>query len=389
LRRINAVLLPRWGSSSRFPVLAAALLLVSAPGCTRQEGSAGAAPAPAAGAPAPETEVEVRIEPVRRGTIVQRIDAPGTLEARRESRIGAEVTGRIDSVFVDEGDRVAEGAPLFQIDREPFEMALRQAQAALDHARAERRQVESDLARARELEKKQVVAAQQIEKLETGLAVAKSAEEEASQAVALAQHKLGRTLVRAPYAASVVARLVDEGTTALSMPQTIVVVLQESDELEARATIPESRLSFVQVGDPALIHIEGVPAPIQTEIYAVGDAIDPATRTYTVKMRVPNPEHALKAGLFATIEILPRSKRDALVVPRDAIRSEDGVTRVFTVREGRATPVPVTVGVVTEGEAEILEGLRVDMPVIVGDAARQLAPGMRVREAKRGGGDGA
>ncbi|RIK96095.1 MAG: hypothetical protein DCC71_22685 [Proteobacteria bacterium] len=372
---------PRSGGAAA--VCLTALLLGGA--CSRSEPVAGSAPGAsgtsAPGAPAEEVAIAVKVEPVRRGAIVQRIDAPGTLEARRESHIGVEVQGRIDKVFVDEGDRVAEGAPLFQIDREPYEMGLRQAQAALDHARAERAQMQADLARARELQKQNIVPAQQIEKLETGVAVARSAEAQANEAVALARHKLERTQVRAPYAASVVARLVDEGTTALVQPQTIVLVLQESDELTARATIPESRLAFVRVGDPALIRIEGIPAPIQTEVSAVGDAIDPATRTYTVKMRVPNADHALKAGVFAQVEIIPSSKRDALVVPRDAIRSEDGRTRVFTVRDGRAAPIAVTVGVVTESEAEILDGLRVDMPVIVGDAAQQLAAGMRVRVA--------
>jgi RND family efflux transporter MFP subunit len=258
-------------------------------------------------------------------------------------------------------------------------MGLRQAQAALDHARAERRQFETDLTRALELQKKNVVAAQQIEKLETAVAVARSGEEQAVQALALAQHKLDRTLVAAPYAASVVARLADEGTTALVQPQTIVVVLQESGELEARATIPESRLSLVRVGDPALIHIEGIAAPIQTEIQSVSDAIDPATRTYTVRMRVANEGHALKAGVFALIEILPQSKRDALVIPRSAVRSEDGRSRVFVVRDGVAEPMPVTLGVITETEVEVLDGLRVDMPVILAGADGQIGPGMRVR----------
>jgi membrane fusion protein (multidrug efflux system) len=359
--------------------LLAGLGLSAASGCSRRE----ALPSSVAKAepPAEEADLEVQVVPVRRGAIVQRIEAPGTLAAKRESHIGTEVQGRIEHVFVEEGDRVAAGAPLFQIDAEPYQMAVRQAEAALAHARAERRQSEGDLTRARALAKQDIVPPQQLEKLETGVAVARAAEEEAVQAVALARHKLDRTLVRAPYAGSVVARLADEGTTALVQPQTIVVVLQESDTLEARATIAESRLSFVQVGDPALIHVEGLPAPIQTTVTAVGDAIDPATRTYTVRMDVSNADHQLKAGVFAQIEILPRSKRDALVVPRDAIRSEDGRTRVFVVRDGRATPIPVTVGVVTEHEAEILDGLRVDMPVIAGDAAQKLAPGMRVHAA--------
>lgn len=368
--------IPTWCVAS---ILALLAIGVASTSCSRSETPA---PPPTVEAPA-DAAVEVHTVPVRRGAIVQRIDAPGSLEAQRESQIGVEVQGRIERIFVDEGDRVEAGAPLFQIDREPYEMGLRQAQAALDHTRAEKRQLEADLARARELQKQNIVAAQQLEKLETGVAVARSGEEQAVQALALAQHKLDRTLVAAPYAASVVARLADEGTTALVQPQTIVLVLQESGDLEARATIAESRLSLVRVGDPALIHIEGIAAPIQTEVHAVSDAIDPATRTYTVRMRVANADHALKAGVFALIEILPQSKRDVLVIPRAAVRSEDGRSRVFIVRDGVATPVPVTLGAITEDQVEVLDGLRVDTPVIVEGATGPLAPGMRVRMAPR------
>jgi hypothetical protein len=100
-------------------------------------------------------------------------------------------------------------------------------------------------------------------------------------------------------------------------------------------------------------------------------------------MRVANEDHALKAGVFALIEILPQSKRDVLMIPRSAIRSEDGRSRVFIVRDGVATPVGVTLGVITEDQVEILDGLRVDTPVIVDGATGQLAPGMRVRVAAR------
>ena len=385
LERISAAIEGTRGIRSRSaaqciaPFLVMLALGAAISGCSRTE--TPAAPGASAAA-APEAEIEVHTVPVRRGAIVQRIEAPGALEAKRESKIGAEVQGRIDRVFVDEGDRVEAGAPLFQIDREPYEMGLRQAQAALEHTRAEKRQVEADLARARELQKQNIVPAQQIEKLETGLAVARAGEAQAVQAVALAQYKLDRTLVTAPYPASIVARLADEGTTVLVQPQTIVVVLQESGELEARATIPESRLSLVRIGDPALIHVEGIAAPIQTEVQAVADAIEPTSRTYTVRMRVANADHALKAGVFARIEIMPQSKREVLIVPRAAIRSEDGLTRVFTVHDGRATPVPVTLGAVAETEVEVLDGLRVDTPVIVDETEHQLAPGMRVREAR-------
>jgi RND family efflux transporter MFP subunit len=177
----------------------------------------------------------------------------------------------------------------------------------------------------------------------------------------------------------VAARLADEGTTALVQPQTIVLVLQESGALEARAALPESQLARVRVGDPAELRVEGLPAPIPTRVSAVGDAIDPTTRTYVVRMPVANEDHALKAGVFALVEIAPQAKADALVVPREAIRSEEGRTRVFTIEDGRATPRLVSVGVVSASDAEILDGLEDGAPVIVGREAREIAPGMRVR----------
>ena len=158
-----------------------------------------------------------------------------------------------------------------------------------------------------------------------------------------------------------------------------LVVLQETAELEAEANIPESQLSVVHVGDSALVHVEGLPQPIQTTVSAVSDTIDPQARTYRVQMIVPNPDHALKAGIYARIDIVPRAKRDVMLVPRAAVRSEEGGNRVLVVRDGRAQSVSVRLGVVSENEAEVLSGLEADSAVIVGTAAREIAPGMSVR----------
>jgi membrane fusion protein (multidrug efflux system) len=343
------------------------------------------APVPSAASPSgpqvasAELVVEVTTARVRRGSILERVSAPGSLRARRESRIGAEVSGRIQRVFVNDGDRVEAGAPLFQIDRVPFEMALRQAVAVLDVARAERAQIEADLTRGDALRRSDIVAAEQLERMRTQVAVAKARERQAGEGVSLARNHLEQTLVVAPFGGSVAQRLVDEGTTALVQPQTIVIVLQETDVLEAEANIPESQLSVVQVGDAALVHVQGLPQPIQTSISAVSDTIDLQARTYRVQMIVPNPDHALKAGIFARIDILPSAKRDVLLVPRAAVRSEEGVNRVLVVRDGRAEFASVQLGVVSENDAEVLSGLEADSEVIVGTAAREIAAGMPVR----------
>jgi RND family efflux transporter MFP subunit len=323
--------------------------------------------------------VEVETARIRRGSIVQRISAPASIVARREARIGAEVRGRIQEIFVEEGDRVAAGAPLFQIDPGSYVLALRQSEAVLDRVQAERVQTEGDLDRGRELHRQNIVAEQETDRIATGLDVARAQEREAGESVALAKRNLELTLVRAPFAGSVTRRLVDEGTTALVQPQTIILVLQEIHPLEAVSTIAEIHFASIQVGDVVLLHVDGLPRPIQTEVSSVSDAIDPASRTYRVKMPVPDPERRLKAGLFARAEILPRAKSEVLLAPREALRSQDGRTQVLVVRDGIATLAPIEVGLISENAVEVLTGLRTDDEVVVGDAARRLAPGMRVR----------
>ena len=365
--------------SVRALLTAAVLALSVSTGCGEPQSALGNTAEPSQPLAPADPVIEVTTARIWRGQIVQRISAPGSLVARRESLIGPEIQGRIRVVHVSEGDRVEAGSPLFEIDPEPYEFALRRARAALDRVRAERRQIEADLKRAQQLRSKNVLAEQESERLVNALEVARAAQREASQAVSIAELNLERTVVRAPYTGSVAQRLADEGTTALVQPQTIVVVFQETSELEAHATIPEVYFAAIRVGDAALLHVEGLPLPIQVDVAAVSDTIDMATRTFLVVMKVPNSDFRLKAGVFARVEILPKAKSHVILVPREALRTEDGRTHVLAVRDGHAVATPIQVGIVSEDVVEVIRGLREGDEVIVGEAARSLGPGMRVR----------
>jgi RND family efflux transporter MFP subunit len=364
--------------------LLASLPLLAFSACDR-----GAAPESVdAGDARADSVIEVETVRIRRGSIVQRISAPGSIVARREALIGPEVRGPIKEVFVEEGDRVEAGDPLFQIDPEPYTLGLRQAEAVLDRVRAERAQSQADLGRGRALERKKVVAKQETDRIETGVEVALAQEREAAEAVALARRNLERTLVRAPFAGSVTRRLADEGTTALVQPQTIVVLLQETQILEAVATIAEIHFAAIALGDVALLHVDGLARPVQTEVEAVGDSVDVASRTFRVKMPVPNEGHQLKAGLFVRVDILPRAKSEVILAPRAAVRTQDGRDHVLVVRDGVATSSPIEVGLISESAIEVIAGLRVDDEVVIGEAARTLGPGMRVRVRSQTGSPG-
>ncbi|MFQ5416913.1 MAG: efflux RND transporter periplasmic adaptor subunit [Myxococcota bacterium] len=334
--------------------------------------------------PQPEDSEEpvmaVETARVRRGPIVSRVVVSGSLVARRTSQIGPRLPGRIARLHVHVGDRVAEGDVLFEIESSSTAAVLSQARAGRDVARAERRQLAEDLAAQEKLLEDELVAEQRVAHLRTQLEVARAHERQAARAVEIAQRDLADATVRAPYAGSISRRLADEGTTVT--PQTTVVELQETAWLEARAAVAESHLDLVHVGDRVRIHVQGRSQPIESEVSAVSDTIDPATRTYLVRIVVSNHRRELKAGVLAKIEITPAALSDVLMIPRSAIDVVDGRSLVFRVREGRVESVAIETGIVTEEAAVIVDGLAPGDVVVVGDAARLLVPGMKVESAE-------
>ena len=319
--------------------------------------------------------VEAQVETVRRGSILPIVSAPGSLLARRESRIGPEVTGRILRIHVDAGDRVKAGDLLFEIDPAPFEIAVRQAEAGVELARAQLAQLEADRARAVALHDRNVMAQQAYEKVRTSVEVAHAQLRQAQAQLDHAREQLEKTNVLAPYDASIVERREDEGTIATLMPPTVVLVLQEIDRLEARAAIPESQADLVRTGDATRIFVEGLADPIEGVVAAVDDRVDPANRSYTARIDVPNADRRLKSGLFVRVEIASSARRDVLVLPREAVRSEEGRSLVFRVEDGHATSREVRLGVATGDSVEVLAGLAEGDRVVVGDAVRNLSDG--------------
>lgn len=353
------------------------LALAAGPGCKPAEPVAAA---PVREAPAtPPKRVEIATVEEAPPDRTQPFTTHGSLLPRRASPIAAEVAGRVTAVHVELGDRLEAGAPLFRIDPRPYELALAEAQAGLELARAEARQLAAEQRRAESLRVRHVTSDQAVERLATSLAVARARERQAEIRRDLAARNLALTEVRAPFPSSVAERRVDEGT--LVSPQTVVVVLHESAELEARVAIPEPLLGRVRPGDRAELFLEGSAGPLEARVRVVSDAIDPDTRTFLVRIPVRNSAHVLKAGAFLRAVIHAGAPSGALLVPRSAVRSADGESSVLVVRNGFAEAVEVSLGLVAQDTVEVLRGLEPGARVVVGADAARLVPGTPVAEA--------
>jgi RND family efflux transporter MFP subunit len=315
-----------------------------------------------------------------------RITASGSVLARRTTEIGAELSGRLIEIRVDVGDRVEAGAPLFQIDPEPYRIALEEAEAGLALARAEASQARDEAARTGQLAKKNMVAQQQHDRTRTQAAVARARVKQWEARTLRARHDLERTLVTAPYAGSIVERRADEGAIVTPGPGSVVVVLQESGSLEAVLDIPEASRTAVRVNDAARLFVEGLPQPLEARVSTVSDRIDDRSRTSQIRVPVEDATGTMKAGAFVRAEITPTPRRGALVVDRSAVLASEGRTFLWRIRGDRVEQVPVQLGASGTSLVEVLSGANAGDLVVIGEAVARLADGDRVAPETSGGG---
>ena len=317
----------------------------------------------------------VETERVALAVVRSSMSASGSIRARRVSEIGAEVSGRLVRLFVDVGDGVKEGDPLFQIDPRSYEMGLAEARAGLALARAESENAEQEVRRVSSLIEQQAASEQHFDQLQTAASVARAQVAQMEARAARAERDLECTLVRAPYPGSIVERHAHEGAMAGLGP---ILMLQETGSLEAVLAIPDAWPAPVRTGAEVRLYVEGLSEPLLTRIDRVSDRVDPETHTYEVRGPVDDPSRTVKAGSYLRAEIETGTGGPAPTVDRSAILTRDGRSYVFRVSGDRVERVPVRIGVVGDDRAQILSGVASGDEVVRGEAVRRLESGARV-----------
>ena len=192
-----------------------------------------------------------------------------------------------------------------------------------------------------------------------------------------ARRDRARTVVRAPYDASVVERRAHEGAMAGMEP---ILVLQEQGALEAILDVPEATPVAVRVGDPVRLFVEGLAAPIAVQVARVSGRVDPQTRTYEVRADLADAEQPVKAGSYTRAEIEPSRQEPYPVVSSSAVLNRDGRSYLLRVENEVVQHVPVRVGIAVGDRTEILSGIDVGDRVVAGNAVVRIAPGTRITD---------
>jgi membrane fusion protein (multidrug efflux system) len=347
--------------------------------------------------------VEVRApRPVREADAVA---ASGEVEANVSALCAFQLAGRVARVLVDEGQPVRKGQLLAELDAADYKNAFDAAEGQAAAAQAVDRKAAAGL-RAQELEQARLDYAQQLDqyqrmkflfehkslpandfhKIEAAFKASEqryqmaeqgtrsedreSATGQAKAAVAQrseARKRLSDTRLVAPVAGLVGMKKLDVGNTvAAGAP---VVSVLDLDPVKVRVGIPEAEIGKVKLGARAVVTIPALDGRVfEGKVEAVGVAADPAARTYTVKIAVPNHDHILRAGMVAEARIESDRQIDALTVPGDAIvRDARGVLLVYVFDAGRRRVYArrVQTGAPLGNEVEIRTGLSAGEQVVV------------------------
>jgi HlyD family secretion protein len=262
---------------------------------------------------------------IARGTLAVTVSATGTLAPRDQVDVGAEVSGKIDSLAVDFNDHVTKGEVLARINTDQLEAQLQQARATLETAQATLEQMTQTHARYETLEKGNAMSKEQLNVSIGDLARAKAGVSLAKAQVDQDQTALSKATIYSPINGVVLDRKVSAGQTVVAAMTTPVLftLASDLDQMELDVDIDEADVGEVRPGAHATFTVDAYPSrKFQAKLISVHSA--PKTVqgvvTYEGVLLVQNEGGLLKPGMTATAEIDAANVQDALLVPNTALR---------------------------------------------------------------------
>jgi membrane fusion protein (multidrug efflux system) len=334
--------------------------------------------------PAP-TAVPVGTVMAEKRAVTQTADFVGRIEAVNRVDVRARVTGYLEDVLFKDGSTVAEGAPLFRIERAPFEAAVEQAQGALERAQGTLQNATVQRQRAEDLLK---TNAGSVAIRDQRVAEEKGAQGDQTTAEAnlkTAQINLGYTEIKAPIAGRIGRTKVTKGNVV--GPDSGVLAQIVSDD-PMYVTFPVSQREFLALktnrlpadGSAPLVSLkfsDGSTYDQKGRVDFVDVSVERATDTVLVRATLPNPTGKLLDGTLVRVAVQADKSEEKVLVPQAALIADQQGSYVFAVEDGKAVAKRVKVGAEAGSYVAIEQGLVGNEQIVI-QGLQNLRPGVPV-----------
>ena len=313
----------------------------------------------------------VKVTRLQTQDIVEALELVGSLEADRDVEIRSRVSGRIEELAVDVGDRISKRQLLIQVDDLQQKELVRQAEAAIRVTVAEKSTqdlrviaAKREHDRQKNLATKGVGTAQQLEAAESKLSIAEAESRLAASKVAQAETELEQSRlelaerrIESPLDGQVASRTVQVGDLAKSDVGLLRIV--DLSTVRTAVHVGESDYRQLREGQPAEVRVDTYPDPFPGRVVRLAPVLDPETRTAVGYIADENPDALLKPGMHARVRVVLDRHEQATAVPlASVVETPEGSTVVVLTDDGgRVSQVSVRLGLADRAMVEVLSGV--------------------------------
>ncbi len=318
---------------------------------------------------------------VNKNTVNETYEAVGTVRPRTETKIEAQVTGKILSVHVKPGDFVKKGEKLIQLESNEFKTRFERAQQGLKSAEANREQAkkmieaaqarfkkaESHFNRAKQLLEDNALSTSEMEQAEAdflqaeaelkqvnqGLEVAEAGVKQAQKVVEEAQIAMDYTEIRATEDAEIARRLVEPGD--LAVPGKTLLIVQTVGNMRLEAFVREGLINRIRPGLEMSVEITAINKEVTGVVEEIVPSADPKTRSFLVKVGLPFLQD-LYPGMFGRL-LIEAGTKEAIFIPAEAVVKVGQLEAVMVKVGDSWEKFYVKTGKQSNGMVEILSGL--------------------------------
>src|SRR5690349_19781662 len=293
------------------------------------------------------------------------LQVAGTLQPVRQAVVKAKVAGDLAEFTVREGETVRAGQKIARIDSADLQSRLVDRVGAVESARAQLGLAEKTRTMNVRLLNDKFISQNAFDNTESSFNVARGSVKSAEAQLQLAKNALADAEVVAPLAGIVAKRHVQSGEkVAIEAPIVTVVDLRD---LEVQALVPAIDVPELSLGMPVELAVDGFgERRFRGRIDRINPSTEPGTRAIIVYVSLPNPDAALRSGMFTTGRIALAASAPAPTLPMAAVRSEAGQSYVWTIDAGKLARRIVITGRrdETNGRVEIKTSLPAQVPVL-------------------------
>lgn len=306
------------------------------------------------------------------------------LEAVWSTEVSTKADGRIDKLFVEEGDRVTAGMVLARLDMNELAAQVMQAEGQVLQAKATLEQNELNFQRMDALYKQNAVSAHTLDSARTQRDLALGGVRAAQGNLILLKTRLDNANILSPLNGVVIRRHVQAG--AFSKAGAAIFTVADVSTLLAKAVVGEAQIAELTLGKSVNVKVDALKGQeFKGRVTRLSPAASVPTRTFTAEVSIPNPGEQIKVGMFANADIVGQERKNVLAVPESALVMREDQKTVFVVaEENRVVQKVLKLGDAAGGYVEVLSGVKEGERIIVA-GQHKLKDGASIRLGAPGG----